>query len=115
MPRWSDGSGLSRYNLFTPRDFVWMLNKMKDEFGMERLKKIFPSGAKVRSLVLQADSPTCMPKQGTMSGVVCLSGYLYASSGKPLIFSVLVNNHMQPAWMIRKKVEGFLNSLAGKR
>jgi D-alanyl-D-alanine carboxypeptidase/D-alanyl-D-alanine-endopeptidase (penicillin-binding protein 4) len=36
-PRWLDGSGLSRYNLFTPQDFVTILNKMKNEFGMERI------------------------------------------------------------------------------
>ena len=39
-----DGSGLSRYNLFTPQDFVTILNKMKNEFGMERIKNIFPTG-----------------------------------------------------------------------
>ena len=39
-PKWVDGSGLSRYNLFTPEDFVWLLGKMKDEFGLERLKTI---------------------------------------------------------------------------
>ena len=40
-PVWVDGSGLSRYNLFTPQDFVWVLNKMKNEFGIERLKEHF--------------------------------------------------------------------------
>src|SRR5207253_2251461 len=37
-PRWVDGSGLSRYNLFTPQDFVAILEKIKAEFGMERIK-----------------------------------------------------------------------------
>ena len=37
-PRWVDGSGLSRYNLFSPEDFVWLLNKLQQEFGMERMK-----------------------------------------------------------------------------
>jgi serine-type D-Ala-D-Ala carboxypeptidase/endopeptidase (penicillin-binding protein 4) len=43
-PRWVDGSGLSRYNLFTPQDFVAILNKIKNEFGMERIKNILPTG-----------------------------------------------------------------------
>lgn len=115
MPRWADGSGLSRYNLFTPHDFVWLLNKMQDEFGLERLKKIFPSGGKgTLAQYYKADSPYVYAKTGTMSGVVSLSGYLLNADGKPFIFSILVNNQMQPAWMIRKKVEGFLNSIAGK-
>ncbi|MBX3254626.1 MAG: D-alanyl-D-alanine carboxypeptidase [Chitinophagaceae bacterium] len=115
-PRWCDGSGLSRYNLFTPYDFVWILHKMKDEYGLERLKKIFPSGGKGTLLnYYKADTAYVYAKTGTLSGVVCLSGYLYTSSGKPLIFSVLVNNQMQPAWMIRRKVEGFLNRIAGKK
>ena len=43
-PKWVDGSGLSRYNLFTPQDFIYILNKMKNEFGLERLKTILPTG-----------------------------------------------------------------------
>ena len=41
QPKWVDGSGLSRYNLFSPNDFIWLLNKMKNEMGMKRLKIIW--------------------------------------------------------------------------
>jgi len=50
-PRWADGSGLSRYNLFTPQDLVAILNKMKNEFGMERIKVSSQPAAKERSAV----------------------------------------------------------------
>ncbi|HRQ52455.1 MAG TPA: D-alanyl-D-alanine carboxypeptidase, partial [Agriterribacter sp.] len=114
-PRWADGSGLSRYNLFTPDDFVWILHKMKDEFGMERLKTIFPTGGKgTLSNYYHNDSGFIYAKTGSMSGVISLSGYLYTKKGKLLIFSVLVNNHRQPAWMIRRKVELFLQDLRAK-
>ena len=43
-PKWVDGSGLSRYNLFTPKDFIYILNKMKNEFGMDRMKNILATG-----------------------------------------------------------------------
>jgi serine-type D-Ala-D-Ala carboxypeptidase/endopeptidase (penicillin-binding protein 4) len=111
-PRWADGSGLSRYNLFTPEDFVWILNKMKDEFGMQRLKTIFPAGGKGTLLnYYHGDSDFIYAKTGSMSGVVTLSGYLYGKSGKLLIFSALVNNSMQPAWIIKRKIETFLEKV----
>lgn len=111
-PRWADGSGLSRYNLFTPEDFVWILNKMKDEFGMQRLKIIFPPGGKGTLLnYYHGDSDFIYAKTGSMSGVVTLSGYLYGKSGKLLIFSALVNNSLEPAWTIKRKIETFLGKI----
>ncbi|MFT3702798.1 MAG: D-alanyl-D-alanine carboxypeptidase [Agriterribacter sp.] len=111
-PRWADGSGLSRYNAFTPQDFVWVLNKMKEEFGMERLKNIFPSGGQgTLTNYYQSERDFIFAKTGSMSGVTTLSGYLYAKSGKLLLFSVLVNSQHQPAWMVKKKVESFLQQV----
>jgi hypothetical protein len=35
---------MSRYNLFTPRSLVWLLEKMINEFGIERITRLLPTG-----------------------------------------------------------------------
>ncbi|HEY1113041.1 MAG TPA: D-alanyl-D-alanine carboxypeptidase [Chitinophagaceae bacterium] len=114
-PRWVDGSGLSRYNLFTPQDMVVILDKMQREFGMERVKTVFPTGgtgtlgAYYRELAGQLYAKT-----GTLSGVVALSGYLYTKNNKLLIYSVLINNHQASATAVRRAVEKFLISVRNR-
>jgi D-alanyl-D-alanine carboxypeptidase/D-alanyl-D-alanine-endopeptidase (penicillin-binding protein 4) len=111
-PRWVDGSGLSRYNLFTPQDFVAILNKMKNEFGMERIKVILPTGGEgTISSYYKTDSGYIYGKTGTLSGVVAFSGFLYTKKRKLLIFSTLVNNHQASATEVRRAVEKFLQGI----
>ena len=109
-PYWVDGSGLSRNDLFTPRDFVWLLNRMKDEFGLPRLKGILPTGGTgTLSNYYRKDSGYIFAKTGSLSGVVALSGYLVTKKDHLLIFSILVNNNSDPA--VRRKIEGFLEGI----
>ena len=111
-PRWADGSGLSRFNLFTPQDFVFILNKMQKEFGMDRLKNIFPTGGRgTISNYYKNDSGYIFAKTGSLSGVICISGYLYTKRNKLLIFSVLVNNHYGNTTSIRRSVERFISGI----
>lgn len=111
-PRWVDGSGLSRYNLFTPQDLVAILGKMKAEFGMARLRDILPAGNEgTLANYYKADRPYLYAKTGTLSGVVALSGFLTTAKGKELIVSVLVNNHRASATAVRRAVEKFLQNL----
>jgi D-alanyl-D-alanine carboxypeptidase/D-alanyl-D-alanine-endopeptidase (penicillin-binding protein 4) len=111
-PRWVDGSGLSRSDLFSPQDFIFILNKMKDEFGMDRMKNILPTGGTgTISSYYRSDSGYIFVKTGTLNGVVALSGFLYTKKNKLLIFSVLVNNHRSSATSIRKAVEKFIQSI----
>ncbi len=114
-PRWVDGSGLSRYNLFTPQDLVTILNKIQHEFGMERVKVIFPTGGEgTISNFYKADSGYLYGKTGTLSGVVAFSGYLYTKKGKLLIFSTLINNHQANATDVRRAIEKFLTGVRSK-
>ena len=114
-PRWVDGCGLSRYNLFTPQDLVAILNKMKNEFGMERIKVILPTGGEgTISNYYKADSGYIYAKTGSLSGVIAFSGFLYTKKNKLLIFSVLVNNHTGSATDVRRAVEKFLQGIRNK-
>jgi D-alanyl-D-alanine carboxypeptidase/D-alanyl-D-alanine-endopeptidase (penicillin-binding protein 4) len=108
-PRWVDGSGLSRYNLFTPQDFVAILNKMRVEFGMDRIKELFPTGGEgTISSYYKNENGYIYAKTGTLSGVVALSGFLYTRKNKLLLFSILVNNHQASATEVRKAMEKFI-------
>jgi D-alanyl-D-alanine carboxypeptidase/D-alanyl-D-alanine-endopeptidase (penicillin-binding protein 4) len=110
-PRWADGSGLSRFNLFTPRDFIWVLDKMKNEFSWDRITNIFATGGQGTLRTYVADSGRLYAKTGTLTGVMALSGYLVTRKNKVLIFSILVNNHQQPAAVIRSRMADFLHSI----
>jgi D-alanyl-D-alanine carboxypeptidase/D-alanyl-D-alanine-endopeptidase (penicillin-binding protein 4) len=112
-PSWVDGSGLSRYNLFTPRDFVTVLAKMYKIYPKERLWPLFPSGGKgtLRNYYQQLPG-RLYAKTGTLSGCVALRGYIVTKKGKTLIFSVLVNNHNTTSTAVRRAVEQFLVRVA---
>ncbi len=115
-PRWVDGSGLSRYNLFTPTDYVWLLQKMAKEFPMQRLQHILPTGNDgTLTNYYTALQGKLFAKTGTLAGVVALSGYLYAKSGKLLLFSTLVNNHNNASSApVRRAIEKYLMTVYEK-
>ena len=116
-PNWVDGSGLSRYNLFTPENFTSILHKMYKAYSFERLQNIFPTGGEVGGTLssnYKNLNGKIFAKTGTLSGQVALSGYLITKKGKTLIFSVLVNNHTTSASNVRKAVEQFIQVLYNK-
>jgi D-alanyl-D-alanine carboxypeptidase/D-alanyl-D-alanine-endopeptidase (penicillin-binding protein 4) len=114
-PRWVDGCGLSRYDLFSPQDFVFILNKIKNEFGIERIKIILPTGnTGTLANYYKADSNYIFAKTGTLSGVVSISGYLFTKKNKLLTFSVLVNNHNSSTTAVRRAVEKFIENIRNK-
>lgn len=116
-PTWVDGSGLSRYNLFTSENFTSILHKMYKAYSFERLQNIFPTGGEAGGTLssnYKNLNGKIFAKTGTLSGQVALSGYLITKKGKTLIFSVLVNNHTTTASNVRKAVEQFIQVLYSK-
>ncbi len=111
-PSWVDGSGLSRFNLFTPQDFVSLLIKFKNEFGMDRMKRILPTGGKgTLKNYYRTDSGYVFAKTGSLNNVLCLSGYIYTKNNHLLEFSILVNNHMGSGSAVRHAVETYVEYL----
>ncbi len=95
-PRWVDGSGLSRYNLVTPRYLSQVLQQLYQKHDKTRLFSLFPAGG-MRGTIQNwygapGEKPFVFAKTGSMSGVHCLSGYIVTDSGKTLIFSFMHNN-----------------------
>lgn len=112
FPSWADGSGLSRYNLFSPNDFVVLLNKMKKEFGLARLKDIFPTGGEgTFANYYKQDSGYLYAKTGSLGGVIALSGFMTSKKGKLLLFSTLINNYRGSPTAARRKVEAFISNI----
>ena len=110
--KWVDGSGLSRYNLISPQDFVWILTQMKNEFKWERIKEILPTGGDgTLGSYYKNYTGRIYAKTGSLSNHIALSGYLLTKKGKQLIFSVLVNAHQTSAANIRKGIEKFLTAI----
>lgn len=96
-PRWVDGSGLSRYNLFTPESMVYVLSEMYKTIPKERLFNFFPVtgiDGTLKNSFNPESSPYLYAKSGSVSNNYNLSGYLLTKSGKTIIFSFM-NNHFR--------------------
>lgn len=107
-PRWVDGSGLSRYNLFTPESIVHVLHKMYREIQKERLFDLFPTGGVSGTLVNWYPGnpePYIHAKTGSLGNVHCVSGYLVTKSGKTLIFSFMNNHFRFPSSEVKKRMQ----------
>jgi serine-type D-Ala-D-Ala carboxypeptidase/endopeptidase (penicillin-binding protein 4) len=99
QPGWSDGSGLTRYNLVTPHSLVVLLEKLVQEYGEERILELFPAGGvsgTIRGLYRspEGEPPYVFAKTGTLRNNTALSGYVYTLSGKRLNFSIINNNYV---------------------
>jgi len=114
QPRWVDGSGLSRYNLFTPESVVQVLSKMYSTIPRERLFSFFPAGGVSGTLEdwYPGDpEPYVYAKTGTLSNTHNLSGYLLTKSGKILIFSFMNNHFRLPNSEVKRKMQSVLENI----
>ena len=111
-PIWVDGSGLSRNDNFTPRDFVWLLDTMRKQFGLQRMERILPTGGKgTLASYYRQDAGYIFAKTGSLSGVVALSGYLITKKDHLLLFSILINNYTGSGVTVRRQMEKLIHHI----
>ena len=112
QPRWVDGSGLSRYNLFSPQDFIYILNKLQKDYGYEKLEYILPTGGKgTLANYYKSDSGFIFAKTGSMSNNITLCGIIKTRKNKTLLFSIMLNNYIGSGKLVRKQFENYLHEI----
>lgn len=111
--RWVDGSGLSRYNVFTPNVLIDLLRLIYAKVPQQRLFELLPAAGQsgtLRSLSMEG-KPYIFAKSGSMTGVYNLSGYVLAKSGNVLYFSIMHNNFTQTVSEMRRRTGELLKEI----
>jgi D-alanyl-D-alanine carboxypeptidase/D-alanyl-D-alanine-endopeptidase (penicillin-binding protein 4) len=107
-PRWVDGSGVSRMNLFSPADMVTVLQMIDKEVNnREKLFSMLPAGGQrgtLKNAYPKTDHPFVFAKTGTFSNNYNQSGYLVTKKGRTLVFSLMNNNFMVPIAEIKAEM-----------
>lgn len=93
----NDGAGLSRYNLFSPRQFVQLLEYVyRDHQVRDPLIHALPiagvDGTLRWRMPQLAKRESVKAKTGSMTGVSSLAGYIYTDHNDVLAFTIIVNN-----------------------
>ncbi|MDB4015612.1 D-alanyl-D-alanine carboxypeptidase [Flavobacteriaceae bacterium] len=91
-----DGSGLSRYNLASPRGLLETLNKIYEMIGSRNIKTLFPQANSEGTLIRYAPVQRIdfvYAKSGNLRNNHILAGYLFSGTNKPYAFVISVNNY----------------------
>jgi D-alanyl-D-alanine carboxypeptidase/D-alanyl-D-alanine-endopeptidase (penicillin-binding protein 4) len=107
-PQWVDGSGLSRYNMFTPRSIVALLIKILQVKDEQMVHSELPQGGVAGTIksAYKTDNGQIFvwAKTGSLRYDYNQSGYIVTRKGKRLAFSFMNNNFTEPARQVRNEM-----------
>ena len=110
-----DGSGLSAYNLVTPRALVQVLRSMASRPDGDAYRSAMAEPGEDESTLedrLPELRGRLFAKTGTISNVNSLSGYLLREDGSQLVFSILTNGTGVGASRVRAAIDDVVRILA---
>jgi D-alanyl-D-alanine carboxypeptidase/D-alanyl-D-alanine-endopeptidase (penicillin-binding protein 4) len=111
-----DGSGLSGHDLVAPRATARLLQYASMQPWFTDWKRSFPVGGEDGSLAERfAEIPLkdhVFAKTGTLGEARALSGYLDCASGKTVIFSIMVGNHLPQTHQDRDVMDEIVAAIA---
>jgi serine-type D-Ala-D-Ala carboxypeptidase/endopeptidase (penicillin-binding protein 4) len=111
-----DGSGLSGHDLVTPRATVRLLQYASTQPWFADWKRSLPVSGEDGSLAERfARAPLkdhVFAKTGTLGEARALSGYLDTASGRTVIFSIMVGNHMPHSNADREVMDKIVAAIA---
>ncbi len=105
---WVDGSGVSRYNMVTPRTLIAVLKKIYNKVGLQTIKKHFPESG-LSGTLKKYDLKNVYAKTGTLRHNHNLSGYWISPNGNVYVFSVMLNHLTVSINEIRDAISQLLN------
>jgi len=114
QPMMRDGSGLSRYNLLTPRVIVASLQNLYKKIPERKLLEWFPlAGASgtIKHWYPKDDVHFLYGKTGSMSNIYCFSGYLITKRGKRIAFSFMHNNFVGSSRPYQQEMQKILKQI----
>ena len=111
-----DGSGLSGHDLVTPRATARLLQYASTQSWFTDWKKSLPVGGEDGSLLSRFGKAPLkdhvFAKTGTLGEARALSGYLDCVSGRTVIFSIMVGNHMPQTSADREVMDKIVAAIA---
>ena len=110
---WVDGSGVSHYNILTPRTLIAVLKKIYQEIGLETIKNYFPKGATSGTLK-NYPVQEVYAKTGTLRHSHNFSGYWISNKGNVYVFSIMANHFTIPTEEIRKGISTLISQFQKK-
>ena len=111
---WYDGSGISRYNMFTPRTITQVLKLIRKEIQWSKIQQLFPKSGESGTLLDYPNLSDIFAKTGTLRNNHNLSGFFKTTKGEILVFSFMVNHFNSSTTEIRNGMTEIIKKIKKK-